>query len=79
MTILQHITHQDNDIVKVKKRVDVIESRERSLDSDQIMKDINDLEWQSRKLNIKFHGICLCPYATIIKVCNRITQGKSLG
>ncbi|KAK8768633.1 hypothetical protein V5799_014902, partial [Amblyomma americanum] len=73
-TILQHITRQDKDIAELRKRVDAIESREPLLDSEQIMKDINDLEWQSRKLNLEFHGISESENEDLLSKVNAVTR-----
>lgn len=77
-TILQHITRQDKDIAELRKRVDAIESREPLLDSEQIMKDINDLEWQSRKLNLEFHGISESENEDLLSKVNAVTSKVSL-
>lgn len=55
--ILEQLSHQDKEIAALKKRVSRIEMREHACEAEQIAQDIDDLEWQSRKLNLEFHGI----------------------
>lgn len=55
--ILEHMRKQDKELAQLKKRVSAVESQQQTLETDQIRQDLDDLEWQSRKLNLEFHGI----------------------
>ncbi|KAH9379171.1 hypothetical protein HPB48_011030 [Haemaphysalis longicornis] len=55
--ILDHMRKQEKEIATLRKRVHGIEIREQNFGADQVLQEIDDLEWQSRKLNLEFHGI----------------------
>lgn len=48
---------QDKELAQLKKRMSAVESQQQTLETEQIRQDLDDLEWQSRKLNLEFHGI----------------------
>lgn len=55
--ILEHMRKQDKELAQLKKRMSAVESQQQTLETEQIRQDLDDLEWQSRKLNLEFHGI----------------------
>lgn len=70
--ILGEMRNQNKEIATLKKRVDCIESRERSFGSDQVLQELDDLEWQSRKLNLEFHGIPFSEKEDLLSKVNEV-------
>lgn len=55
--ILEHMHKQDKELAQLKKRMHAVESQQQTLETGKIRQDLDELEWQSRKLNLEFHGI----------------------
>lgn len=72
--LLVHVRHQDKEISQIKKRVDALERREQSGGAHQLMQDVNELEWQSRKLNLEFHGIPVSENEDLLSKVNDVAS-----
>lgn len=72
--LLVHVRHQDKEKSQIKKRVDILERREQSGGTHQLMQDVNDLEWQSRKLNLEFHGIPVSENEDLLSKVNDVAS-----
>lgn len=70
--ILEQLSRHDKEIAALKKRLTGIEKREHACESEQIVQDIADLEWQSRKLNLEFHGIPVAENEDLLAKVNEV-------
>lgn len=70
--ILEQLSRQDKEIAALKKRVTEIERKEHACEAEQIAQDIDDLEWQSRKLNLEFHGIPVAENEDLLAKINEV-------
>lgn len=55
--LLQRIEKQDGEIRDLKTRVDRMEECKQEDTIQQLRRDVDELEWRSRRLNLEFHGI----------------------
>lgn len=56
-SVLAKLTENERDIAEVKRRVDRVQAEQGGEAISDVKKDINELEWHNRKLNLEFHGI----------------------
>lgn len=69
--ILKQMRQHDTEIKDLKKRMTNMENREKEVNVQQMTQDINALEWQTRKMNLEFHGI---PVSERENLNNKINQ-----
>lgn len=55
--ILNHIRRQDSDIKELKSRIDKIETLNTTAEVQQLKRELNEMEWRSRRLNLEIHGV----------------------
>lgn len=72
--ILIHMRRQDKEIGELKKRVEKIERQENACDAAQFMREVDQLEWQSRKLNLEFHGIPVSENENLMSKVNEVAR-----
>lgn len=55
--VLQAGARHDAELKELRKRIEVVEAREGSVDVQQLKLEVNDLEWRSRRHNLVIHGV----------------------
>lgn len=72
--VLKRINQQDRDVKDLRKRVEVIEGNINGPMIGQLQRDVNELEWRSRKQNLEVHGIPVTENEVLLTKLNELAN-----
>lgn len=72
--VLKRINQQDRDVKDLRKRVEVIEGNINGPMIGQLQRDVNELEWRSRKQNLEVHGIPVTENEVLLTKLNEVAN-----
>lgn len=77
-SVLEKLTENERDVADVKRRVERIQAEQGGEAISDVKKDINELEWHNRKLNLEFHGIPKTEKEDVLSKVNEIAATLQL-
>lgn len=73
-SVLAHLNKHEAEIKNIKERVQSVEADSRPQQITEIKHDVNELEWQNRKLNLEFNGIPKTDKEDLVSKINEIAS-----
>lgn len=72
--LLKNVHQQEKNIKELNVRVKKIEETETKIQLDKLTREVNELEWHSRKMNIEVHGIPITQSENLFLEINQVAK-----
>lgn len=76
--LLKKVNRHDGELKNIQKRMETIENQNQKSEIKQLKREMNDLEWRSRKLNLELHGIAKSENENLLQKVNEIAAKLEL-
>lgn len=70
--VLKNQIRHETEIKELRKRMDTVENENPAPEVDRLRDEINDLEWQTRKLNLELHGVTMTENENLLEKVNNV-------
>lgn len=76
--VLKSQVQHDKEIKELNKRMEAVEKVSEANEIDRLRQEVNNLEWQSRKLNLEVHGITRTENESLLDKINQVASRLQL-
>lgn len=77
-TVITDMTNQQKQMADIKRRVERMETSQGNAEINNLKKEMNELEWHNRKLNLELHGIQKTEHENLLEKVNAVAASLNV-